>query len=447
VLAFLDAVERDRLDLHSLMLVRHGHVVAEGWWAPYRADRVHLLYSLSKSFTSTAIGMAQAEGLLSIDDPVVSFFPDKVAVVASPYVTAMKVRHLLTMASGHAQDTLPALMEGGPDIVRCFLSLPPDHEPGTFFCYNQGCTYTLSAIITRLTGQRLVDYLRPRLFDPLGIGQAQWLQSAEGNDLGFSGLHVQTESIAKLGQLYLQNGRWEGRRLVPESYVAQARSKQVDNSHHSESPDWQQGYGFQFWACRHDAYRGDGAFGQFCVVVPGADAVIACTAQVQDMQAEIDFIWEHLLPALCGDAPLDHAADHAAEERLAERLHGLSTAVIDARAASPGHEVSFSRAGDPAPYTERLLAVRVGPADDGARLTVVMEGAEHPFDLRPGRWTEGDLPGLHSPLATVAVTGGWTAADEFRADIVSVTSPHRLQLRARTGDKPTFEADWYAVPL
>jgi hypothetical protein len=125
----------------------------------------------------------------------------------------------------------------------------------------------------------------------------------------------------------------------------------------------------------------------------------------------------------------------------------LSTAVIDARAASPGHEVSFSRAGDPAPYTERLLAVRVGPADDGARLTVVMEGAEHPFDLRPGRWTEGDLPGLHSPLATVAVTGGWTAADEFRADIVSVTSPHRLQLRARTGDKPTFEADWYAVPL
>ena len=191
VLAFLDAVQRSRLDLHSLMLVRHGHVVAEGWWAPYRADRIHLLYSLSKTFTSTAIGMAQAEGLLSIDDPVVSFFPDKVGGAASPHVKAIKVRHLLTMASGHGEDTLPALTKGGPDMVRSFLSTAPDHQPGSFFCYNQGCTYTLSAIITRLTGQRLVDYLRPRLFDPLGIEQARWLQSEEGTDLGYTGLHLE----------------------------------------------------------------------------------------------------------------------------------------------------------------------------------------------------------------------------------------------------------------
>ena len=238
VLGFLDAVEAARLDLHSIMLVRHGHVVAEGWRAPYRADRPHLLYSLSKSFTSTAIGIAQAEGLLSVDDPVVGFFPDKVPPDASPYVARMKVRHLLSMASGHTEDTWPALRDGGPDIVRSFLSVPPEHEPGSLFCYNQGCTYTLSAIITKLTGERLSDYLRPRLFDPLGIEQAYWGQSQEGIDLGYSGLHVTTEAIAKFGQLYLRNGRWEGRQLVPESYVSQVQRKHVDNSQRPEGVDW-----------------------------------------------------------------------------------------------------------------------------------------------------------------------------------------------------------------
>jgi CubicO group peptidase (beta-lactamase class C family) len=444
VLAFLDVVEATGLDLHSLMLVRHGYVVTEGWWAPYQADRIHLLYSLSKSFTSTAIGMAEAEGLLSIDDPVVSFFPDKVPADASSYVTGMKVRHLLAMASGHAADTGAKLMKGGPDVVRTFLSIPLDQEPGSLFCYNQGCTYTLSAIITKLTGQRLVEYLRPRLFDPLGIEQAHWAQTGEGIDQGFSGLHVVTESIAKLGQLHLQNGRWEGNQLVPESYLAEAHRKQVDNSHQSEDPDWQQGYGFQFWVCRHGAYRGDGAYGQFCVVIPGADAVIACTSQVHDMQAQLNLFWQHLLPALAGHAPVDHATD----ERLADRLGHLSTAVIDAQADQLGHRVTFTRAGEPAPYTEGLSAVRVEPAGRGMRLTVVIDGVDHLLQLRPGRWTEGELPGLkYSPLATVAVTGGWTAVDEFQADIVSLSSPHRLQLRAKTGHEPIVEAGWYAPPL
>jgi CubicO group peptidase (beta-lactamase class C family) len=443
VLAFLDAVESAGTDLHSLMVLRHGQVVAEGWWTPYRADRVHLLYSLSKSFTSTAIGIAEGEGLLSIDDTVVSFFPDKVPADASPYVTGMKVRHILAMASGHAEDTRAALGQGGPDMVRTFLSIPPDKEPGTLFSYNQGCTYTLSAIITKLTGERLVDYLRPRLFDPLGIDQTYWRQSSEGIDEGYTGLHVTTEAIAKLGQLHLQNGQWEGKQLVPESYLAQAHSLQVDNQGFSENPDWQQGYGFQFWMCRHDAYRGDGAFGQFCVVIPGADAVIACTAQTLDMQAELDLIWDHLLPAVSGQVSSDAASGQvAADQRLAERLGRLSTPVIAAGREGPGHVVTFTRTGEPANHTAGLRTIRVSPGDAGPRLTIVIDGAEHAFDLRPGGWSEGDLPGLHSPLPAVAVTGGWTSPDEFEADVVSVTTPHRLQLRAKAGDKPTFEASW-----
>jgi CubicO group peptidase (beta-lactamase class C family) len=443
VLDFLDAVEAARLDLHSIMLVRHGHVVAEGWWSPYRADRGHLLYSLSKSFTSTAIGIAQAEGLLSIDDPVVSFFPDKVPSDVSAYTTVMKVRHLLSMASGHTEDTWPALRDGGPDIVRSFLSVPPEHEPGSLFCYNQGCTYTLSAIITKVTGQRLTDYLRPRLFDPLGIEQIYWSQSPEGIDLGYSGLHLPTEAIAKFGQLYLRNGCWEGRQLVPESYVSQAQRKHIDNSQRSEGLDWRQGYGFQFWVCRHDAYRADGAFGQFCVVLPGADAVIACTSQVDDMQAELDLFWEHLLPALSGQAPVDSAA----EERLSDRLAALSTAVIDARTGPSRPGATYARTGERAVFTEGLGSVRVEPAGDATRLTLVIDGAEHAFDLRPGQWTEAELPAVHRLLPAVAVTGGWTGSDEFRADIVFVTSPHRLQLRAKSGDNPSVEAEWYIAPI
>jgi hypothetical protein len=334
-------------------------------------------------------------------------------------------------------------MQAGPDIVRSFLSLPPDHEPGSFFCYNQGCTYALSAIITRLTGKPLGDYLRPRLFEPLGIEQAHWWQSAEGTDLGYSGLHVVTESIAKLGQLYLQHGRWDGRQLVPEIYVEQARRRQVDNSHSREAPDWQQGYGFQFWVCRHGAYRGDGACGQLCIVVPHADAVIAVTAQVNDMQAEVDLVWEHLLPALAGAAP----GDSRAPARLADRLAGLSTEVIGPRPGPARPGVTFAPAGEPAPFTERLRALRVEPAGDGTQLTVVMRDGEHSFHLRPGRWAEGDLPGVHRLLPAVAVTGGWTGDEEFRADIVFVTSPHRLHLRARTGREPFFATEWGEPPL
>jgi CubicO group peptidase (beta-lactamase class C family) len=443
VLAFLDAIESARFDLHSLMLVRQGHVVAEGWWAPYRADRVHLLYSLSKSFTSTAIGIAEAEGLLSIEDPVVGFFPDKAPADASDAIRALKVRHLLSMASGHAEDTWRTLGRSDTDRVRGFLSIPPDKEPGTLFCYNQGCTYTLSAIITRLTGERLVDYLRPRLFDPLGIEQAIWTQTDEGIDQGFSGLHVVTESVAKLGLLHLQSGRWGDRQLVPEAYLAQAHRVQVDNGGVMTNPDWQQGYGFQFWMCRHRAYRGDGAFGQFCVVVPEADAVIVCTAQVTEMQTELDLIWEHLLPALSGDA----SADPDTEGRLAERLDALSTPVVEGLATPPVRSVTFRRVGEAADSTAGLSAIRVEPAGARTRLTVIVDGGKHGFELQPGGWAEGELSGLHSALGTVAVTGGWTAPDEFRADLVSVTSPHRLQLRAKAEPEPTVEASWYAAPL
>jgi CubicO group peptidase (beta-lactamase class C family) len=445
VLAFIDGAESSGIELHSLMLVRRGHVVAEGWWEPYRPDGIGLVYSLSKSFTSTAIGIAQDEGLLSVDDPVSKYFPDELPVEVPSSLAHLKVRDLLSMSSGHAEDTWSTIMAGGPDLVRTFFSIPLQQEPGTLFCYNQGCTYVLSVIISRLTRLRLIDYVRPRLFDPLGIEEAHWAQSSEGNDLGFSGLHVATETIAKLGLLHLQAGRWEGEQLVSAPYMAAAHTKHVETSGGQRPPDWAQGYCWQFWVCRPDGeYRGDGAFGQFCVVLPEADAVVVCTAQCTDMQAELDLVWEHLVPALSETAPVDEASD----SRLAQRLANLSTPVIRTRAEGPERAVTFTRVGETPPFTSGLREIRVEETGGRTRLTVTVDDAAHEYDLAPAGWSAGRLPGLHSALPAVELTGGWVASDRFHADIVWPASPHRLQLRAELGDnRPTFEVSWATTPL
>ena len=304
---FIETADKQINTLHSFMLVRHGHVIAEAWWKPEAADKPHVLWSLSKSFTSTAVGLAIDEGKLSLDDPVLKFFPADAPADPSDNLKAMKVRDLLTMTCGH--ETEPKSGPGGPS-VKTFLAHPVPHKPGTHFQYNTMGTYTLSAIVTKATGQTVLEFLKPRVFEPLGIENPQWDASAEGNSLGGYGLKIRTEDIAKFGQLYLQKGKWNGKQLVPETWVAQATSKKVPNDqegHSKMGPDWKQGYGFQFWQCTHNAFRGDGANGQFCVVIPDKDAVIAITADTGNMQAELNVVWEKLLPAF-SDQPLPEDA-------------------------------------------------------------------------------------------------------------------------------------------
>ena len=294
--------------MHSFMLVRHGKVVAEGWWAPEAADKPHILWSLSKSFTSTAVGLAVAEGKLDIDDKVLSFFPEDAPVEPSEKLKAMRVRDLLTMSTGHAAEPW---WSGDEVWTKRFFAEPVVHEPGSTFRYNTPATYMQSAIVQKVTGQTIVDYLTPRLFEPLGIQKPTWDKSPQGISIGGYGLYLKTEDIAKFGQLYLQKGTWNGKQLIPAEWVAQATGKQVENDKapSAGNPDWRQGYGFQFWQCRHGAFRGDGKDGQFCIVLPKQDAVIAITAKTGNMQKQLDFVWEHLLPAF-QDEPL---AENAAE--------------------------------------------------------------------------------------------------------------------------------------
>jgi CubicO group peptidase (beta-lactamase class C family) len=274
--------------MQGFMLLRHGNVAAEGWWAPYTPQSPHQLYSLSKSFTSSAIGLAVAEGLLTVDDPVMKFFSDDVPANPSENLKAMRVRHLLSMNTGHHEDTTQRVFQNGRQLnlftmdarhkansdgqtlkgqddnwPRVFLSLPVEHEPGTWFVYNTAATYKLSAIITKLTGETLLDYLRPRLFEPLGIENPRWDTDPRGINIGGSGLHITLADIARFGQLYLQKGIWHGQRILTEAWIAEASKATSDNSNVETNPDWCVGSGSQSGICRYDCYRGDGAFGQY----------------------------------------------------------------------------------------------------------------------------------------------------------------------------------------
>jgi len=301
---YLDAVNESGHELHSLMVLRHGRVISEYWADGYSAYTNHVLHSVSKTFTSTAIGFAVAEKLLKVSDKVISFFPDDLPDSIPAYLADLEIRDLLTMTSGFDTDLTNEIRNQAGDWEKLYLSSPITDKPGTRFIYNSMNTYMLSAILQKVTGENLTTYLYPRLFRPLGIAGVVWEKSPSGVDKGGWDLYAKTEDLAKLGQFYLQKGNWNGKQLLPESWFDEATTAKIVQPPQWLKPgtkpkdsDWIQGYGYQIWRCSHNAYRADGAYGQFIIILPEKDAVIVTTANIPDMQAEINLIWKFLLPA------------------------------------------------------------------------------------------------------------------------------------------------------
>lgn len=304
---FMNGVDTSGVELHSFMFIRHGKVIAEGWWEPYGAGSKHIMYSASKTFTATAIGLAVSEKRLKLDDKVVSFFPASVPDTLHEYMKAMTVKDLLMMATG--QDAEPRRGQND-DWIRAFLLKDPVDEPGTVFRYNNTATFMLSAIVQQVTGETLYDYLRPRIFLPLGMKGIDWDLSPQGINLGMIGLRLHTEDMAKFGQLLLQNGSWNGRQLIAEEWVAEATTKHIDSHGGNEkmapeTNDWVQGYCYQMWRCRNNGIRLDGLAGQFVLILPDYDAVIALTANARNTQKELDLVWSYLLPAIKNNGAIE----------------------------------------------------------------------------------------------------------------------------------------------
>jgi CubicO group peptidase (beta-lactamase class C family) len=423
VLSFVEAADKNIDSLHSFMLLRHGHVVAEGWWSPYHAEARHSLFSLSKSFTSTAVGLAVAEGKLSVDDLVLKFFPEDAPDKPSRNLKAMRVSDLLRMSTG--QQTEPRRTPNRP-WTKSFLAHPVPFKPGTHFLYNTSGSYMLSAIVQKATGKTLLEYLRPRLFDPLGIEQPTWEASPQGVSVGGYGLSIRTRDIASFGQLYLQKGKWQGKQLLSEAWVKAATSLQTSNGSNPKS-DWDQGYGYQFWRSRHGAYRGDGAFGQYCIVLPEQDAVIAITAGVRDMQAVLNLVWDRLLPGLKPAALPD---DEAARRKLERKLKGLLLRP-PAGDGEPAKVLGTKYVFEPNRGKLEAITVEGKGKDGGVTLVARMGGAEQRIECGRGAWKKGKAAWEGFPSQPMAAAGAWTADDTYTAKVCLYETPFIVTLKLK----------------
>lgn len=429
---FIEAL--DKIDaMNSVMVVRHGHVITEGWWTPYEPAARHSLYSLSKSFTSTAVGLAIAEGKLRLDDEVLKFFPDEAPAEPSANLKAMRVSDLLRMATGH-QTEPPRRPE--ESWAKTFLAHPVPFKPGTHFLYNTSATYMASAIVQKATGMTVLDYLRPRLFEPLGIEDPTWEQSPQKVTVGGYGLNVRTEDIAKFGQLYLRQGKWSDKQLVPASWIDAATARQTSNGSNPAS-DWDQGYGYQFWRCRHGAYRGDGAFGQYCVVFPEQDAVLVITSGVRDMQSVLNVVWDKLLPAF---QPSALPADEAAQKKLTSTLAQLKirTPKMAGKAIATSSKTFAFPAND-----RKIESIQLAETEEGTTtITLRVDGVDQRVVCGRESWRKGSIAWSRWPAQPAGASGAWTADDTFTARICYYETPFIATVQLKfTGDEVRLHSE------
>lgn len=282
--------EHDEGSIHTLEIYSKNSQIVRLAVEPYKLTDKREIFSLSKSFTSTAIGLLYDEGKLTVEDRIIDIFPDKVPEVISDNLAEMKIKNVLSMNTGHESCVMP-IMYNSDDPVKAFMSVEVKYKPGTHFAYNTGATMLLACIVEKLTGMSLLDYLTKKIFIDMEIYDIRWNPTDSGIKEGGCGIHVSCDDIAKFGLLYLNKGVWKGKRLISEDWIKQATQKVSENGDNGSS-DWACGYGFQFWMMYKGGFRGDGACGQLCVVIPEKELVFAVQACLGDMQNEIDALLE-----------------------------------------------------------------------------------------------------------------------------------------------------------
>ena len=432
VLAWLDALAADGLEGHGFTLRRSGRVVAGGHWFPYGPERVHHVYSLSKAFAAAGVGLLVQESRLSVEDRMVDLFPDALPPVVGEHLRAMRVKDLLTMRTGHAADVSDALVAAGDgDWVTSFLAQPVEFQPGTHFVYDSGASFLLSALVQRVTGETLLDYLKPRLLEPLGVRGTRWVSNARGVNLGGWGLHLRTEDVASFGQLLLNRGVWQGQRLLSAAWVDAMSAAHVPPGTNpgDEHSDWAQGYGYGLWRCRHGAYRADGAFGQFCVVMPEQDMVLAVTAGVADMQRVLDHTWTHLLGTYAQPSPLPPGAD---PEALRVRCETLTLDVPELLDPSPLRDVRAHFTFDPNDEGWEAATLTV----TGERGTLALNGrVANTVRFTLNAWEEQTLDTWGTTVA-LTVRAGWQTDGTLALTLLLIEDGARWEVRWPAPDAP-----------
>lgn len=427
VLALAERLAAEGLDPHALLVARHGEVAFEAAWAPYRLERPALVYSASKTYTSLAVGFLADEGRLTLDDSAGLHLGEE-----NPY--GITVRHLLTMNTGHSVEQIERI---GTD-PRVLLREAPAFAPGTHFGYNSPATHALSAIVTAITGEPLTAYLRPRLLDPLGIGE-RWMSPYGGIEHGASGFHLTVDDLARTAIMLGADGAFDGVQVAPAWYVEEMSRPWSDTAAFEgptaadgEVNDWSLGYGYQVWRGRQ-GFRLDGAFGQFALVLPDHDLVIAYQGSVFDTQAVLRAFWAFLAAVEVADAAggADPAADAAAVPSVGAPRDSWGGRDRLAVAPDPfdGDGAALDEVGD----GWVLTLPGVGTVPVGASWQEVAVAGEAPA---------GASDATHLRLAT---RGERREDGSVLVHVVDTTSPHRAIVR-RAADG-AIAAGWHIAPL
>lgn len=325
--AYLQGIKRLRLNLHGFMLIQNGRVMAE-WYDPdLGVETPHELFSACKSMVSLAVGVAVHEGKLSLTDAVADFFPEKLPETVSESLRHLTVRDLLTMSSGQAGETwgkLKATPDG--DWVRAFLELEPAYMPGERFVYSNSNSYILSAIIHKIYGKPLVDFLYERVFDELGLRRWEWSPCPRGISQGTHGWRIAMEDAALIAQLLLQKGNWNGKQLVPAEWFDEATKMQIKTDDVFAWTDRTFGYGYHLWPGRNGSFRCEGAYGQEILIFPKENAAFVSFAGMrfgQEMQENLNLVWQLFYPRL-KDGEIESTPDGEGAYEVPENIYGIT---------------------------------------------------------------------------------------------------------------------------
>lgn len=419
VIALFDSLTAlPKTDIHSVMVLRHGKVIAEIYPAPFAPEYRHTMYSCSKTFVGAAVGLAIADNRLRLTDRVGAFFPELLPDSVSDNLASMTVRDLLTMTSGITTDW--NMRSITPDWIRTYLAKPVK-TPGQKFEYDSICTYLLSAIIQKVTGMTLLDYLKLKLFTPMNITDVAWEISPEGVNTGGWGLHIQSESLAKFGLLLLNGGVWEGKQLLPASWVKEMTSKQM------EAGD--EDYGYQMWMCEYPgAVRLDGALGQYVLIIPDKDMVVVITeCMLINGNTQRRLVWNRLLPQV-GDRVLTPGKDY---KLLQKKQSAYQLPLVQGKATS---SIAQKYAGKPIAlednkYGWQSLSLQFKPKEV---VMTVTDKTGATYDLLFGykQWLKTSIP-VYPPYSVTAV-GALKGIDGpfWVAGSYAWSSPAVLQLKA-----------------
>lgn len=327
--------------------------------------------------------------------------------------------------------------------VKHFFTVYIKYKPGSKFLYNSTATYMLSAIVQKVTGEKVIDYLQSRLFEPLGIAKPDWEESPQHTNTGGWGLRLKTEDIAKFAQLFLQKGKWNGKQILPQGWAEEASTAHIiQNPDYSQakrdSSDWEQGYCYQMWRCRNNAFRGDGAFGQYAIVMPEQDAVIAITSETADMQSELNLIWKILLPAMRNEKL---AANNDADAMLKKKLTALALPVKkDVIAPSFTKTKTFVLE----PNAQNIHSLTFNFQNNAYEVVVRPDTGVYPIRFAANSWQQGEtrlkgpylVSGARNSLAglppfKVAAEYTWIDPNTLELVLRYIESPHTQTMLCR----------------